>query len=214
MAGNKKTREKIMEEALKDGAKLPDPLPQRAMPVMDLHGAAETGELDIDDLCNALVDGHSLRDVAAELDRNYIKRHGKPRSHGGKVSRMHATTILRWVERDRERVRMYEMAREMHADAIFSELFQLSNEPIPLTIFGQYDSGAVQDKKVRIDTLKFIASKLKPRAYGEKLDLTSGGDKLPEMSPAQADARLIALLSKARASVVAIPPPAEASDES
>lgn len=205
MAGQKKTREKIMAEALADGAKIPAPLTQRAMPVMELHGAAETGELDIDDLCNALVDGYSLRDIAAEMDRNYVKRHGKQRSHGGKFSRMHATTILRWVERDAARVRAYEMAREQHADAIFSELFQLSNEPIPLTIFGSYDSGAVQDKKVRIDTLKFIASKLAPRRYGEKLDLTSGGEKIPEMSPAQADARLIALLTKARASVVALP---------
>lgn len=205
MAGQKKTREKIMAEALADGAKIPVPLTQRAMPVMELHGAAETGELDIDDLCNALVDGYSLRDIAAEMDRNYVKRHGKQRSHGGKFSRMHATTILRWVERDAARVRAYEMAREQHADAIFSELFQLSNEPIPLTIFGSYDSGAVQDKKVRIDTLKFIASKLAPRRYGEKLDLTSGGEKIPEMSPAQADARLIALLTKARASVVALP---------
>lgn len=214
MAGQKKTREKIMEEALKDGAKLPAPITQRSMPPMELHGACDLSDLSIDDLCNALIDGYSLRDVAAELDRNHLKAVGKPRSHGGKFSRMHATTILRWVEQDAARVRAYEQAREMQADAVFSELFQLSNEPIPLTIFGSFDSGAVQDKKVRIDTLKFIASKLAPRRYGEKLDLTSGGDKLPEMSPAQADARLAALLVKARASVVSLPALQEGKDGS
>lgn len=214
MAGNKKTREKIMEEALKDGAKLPEPLPQRAMPPLELHDAYDLKTLSIDDLCNSLIDGYSLRDIAAELDRNHVRVTGKPRSHNGARSRMHATTILRWVEADRERVRLYEQAKEAQADAFFSELFQLSNEPIPLTIFGSFDSGAVQDKKVRIDTLKFICSKLAPKRYGDRLDLTSGGDKLPEMSPAQADARLIALLSKARASVVSLPIQTEEASES
>lgn len=196
-----------MEEAIKDPSKIPAPITQRTMPPLELHDAYDLKTLSIDDLCNALIDGYSLRDIANELDRNHLRVTGKHRSHGGVRSRMHATTILRWVENDRERVRLYEQAKEAQADALFSELFQLSNEPIPLTIFGSFDSGAVQDKKVRIDALKWITSKLAPRRYGERLDLTSGGDKLPEMSPAQADARLIALLGKAKPELIALPGP-------
>lgn len=207
MAGQKKTREKIMAEALKDGAKVPAPLTQRAMPPLDLHDAYDLKTLTIDDLCNALIDGYSLRDIAAELDSNHIRVTGQPRSHNGVRSRMHATTILRWVESDRERVKQYEQAKEAQADALFSELRQLSNEPVPLTIFGSYDSGAVQDKKLRLETLRFITSKLAPKRYGDRLDLTSGGEKLPEMSPAQADARLIALLGKAKPELIALPAP-------
>jgi hypothetical protein len=84
----------------------------------------------------------------------------------------------------------------MAAEAMMSELRQLSAEPVPLTIFGQYDSGAVQDKRTRINALQWIIAKFKPRAYGEKLDLTSGNKPLPQMSEAQADARLVALLAK------------------
>jgi len=214
MAGQKKTREKIMEEALKDGGvSIPDPIPQRSMPKIDLNGACVTSELDIEDVCNTLVDGWSLRDIAEEMDHNHMRKHGKPRERAGKRARMHATTILRWIESASERVKMYEDAREMQADAYFSEILQLSNEKIPLTIFGSFDSAAVQDKKLRLEALKYIASKLAPKRYGEKLDLTSGGDKIPPMSPQQADARLIALIDKAKPHIVALPRP-EAGDES
>jgi hypothetical protein len=211
MAKASAIKEQLMREAVEKGtAVIPAPMPQRAPPPMDLAGAATTDELQIDLVCNALIDGYSLRDIAAEMDRNHIRRHGKPRDHFGHPSRMHATTVLRWIESDLERASMYESSRAAQADTYFSELFQLANEPVPLTIFGTFDSGAVQDKRLRIDTLKFIASKLAPRRYGEKLDLTSGGEKMQELSPAQAEARLVALLAKAQK---LLPAPDATSDE-
>jgi hypothetical protein len=213
VAGQKKTREKIMEEALKSGAPPPPVVEQRGMPPIDLHGATVVDELDLDDVCNTLIDGYSLRDIASELDRNYVRKHGKMRTYAGHPARTHATTLLRWVEKDAERIRRYEQAKEAQADALFSEMLQVANEAVPLTIFGSMDSAAVQNKRVRLDTLRWITSKLKPKAYGEKLDLTSGGDKIPPMSPAQADARLVALLEKARPGLNALPAPEGEQDE-
>lgn len=33
-------------------------------------------------------------------------------------------------------------------------------------------------RKLQIDTRKFLMAKMKPKRYGDKLDLTSGGEKL------------------------------------
>jgi hypothetical protein len=40
------------------------------------------------------------------------------------------------------------------------------------------NSVAVARDKLRIDTRKFIAAKLKPKKYGDKVDITSAGDKI------------------------------------
>lgn len=192
-----RVKEKVLTDALEKGLKQ-EILPQRSMPPLDIGGATTLDELSIDLLCNALIDGYSLRNVAVEMDRLYVEKHGKPRMWGGRPSRMHATSILRWIEGSQDRIQMYESSRAAQADAYFSELLQISNEPVPLTIFGGYDTGAVNDKRLRIDTLKFITGRLHPKRYGDRLDLTSDGEKLPEMSPAQVEARLIALLAKAK----------------
>jgi outer membrane lipoprotein-sorting protein len=38
---------------------------------------------------------------------------------------------------------------------------------------------AVQAQRLRVDTRKWLMAKMKPKVYGEKLDLTSDGKVLP-----------------------------------
>lgn len=38
---------------------------------------------------------------------------------------------------------------------------------------------AVQRAKLRVDTRKWLMSKLSPRKFGDRIDVTSGGEKLP-----------------------------------
>lgn len=194
----RKTREKIMREFVEKGGTPPPPLPQRALPPLDLGGATTVRELDIDLVCNALIDGYSLRNIAAEIDANYIRKHGTQRTRNGKPSRVYATNVLHWIEEDHERVRKYEAARVAQADTYFSELFQLANEPVQMTMFGTFDTGAVQDKRLRIDAMKWIIAKLNSRKYGDRIDVTSANEPLSNMSPEQLSARLTALLNKAR----------------
>lgn len=40
------------------------------------------------------------------------------------------------------------------------------------------DSAAVADKRVRLDALKWYLSKLKPRKYGDSVDITTQGEKI------------------------------------
>ena len=45
------------------------------------------------------------------------------------------------------------------------------------------------DKRIRVDTLKWLLSKLIPKTYGDKIDVTSGGEPMA-MSPALVDQRV------------------------
>jgi len=50
------------------------------------------------------------------------------------------------------------------------------------TEFGESGNAvAVARARLQIDTRKFIAAKLKPKKYGDKLDLTSLGEKINQV---------------------------------
>ncbi len=53
------------------------------------------------------------------------------------------------------------------------------------------------DKRIRIDTLKWLLSKLIPRTYGDKLDVTSDGQQLAVPSH-QVDARIQSIIMMAQ----------------
>lgn len=36
----------------------------------------------------------------------------------------------------------------------------------------------MQRSRLRVDTRKFLMAKMKPKKYGDKVDLTSGGEKI------------------------------------
>jgi hypothetical protein len=87
-------------------------------------------------------------------------------------------TVQWWIEGDAERSRMYERARQVRADAIADAIVAVAYEPPERTLQGSVDSGSVQDKRVRIDTLKWAAGKLAPKRYGDKVQL-GGAEDLP-----------------------------------
>lgn len=71
------------------------------------------------------------------------------------------TTILRWLQDDEEIRGMYAHAREAQADYMADEIIYIAdNEPDP------------QVARVRVDARKWVASKLKPRKYGDKIEQT------------------------------------------
>jgi len=60
----------------------------------------------------------------------------------------------------------YARAREQSADARVQEIISISDDIKTAT-----DPVTVQAARVRIDTLKWIASKMQPRTYGDRLNL-------------------------------------------
>jgi hypothetical protein len=43
----------------------------------------------------------------------------------------------------------------------------------------QYNGDSVQRAKLRVDTRKWLMAKMKPKVYGDKLDMTTNGKDLP-----------------------------------
>jgi len=86
---------------------------------------------------------------------------------------------------------IYARAKEDQTDHLVDEMLDIADDGTNdlMTIVKGDQEYEVENKEVvnrsrlRIDTRKFIASKLKPKKYGDKLDLTSGGEKLPSSTP-------------------------------
>ncbi len=65
----------------------------------------------------------------------------------------------------------YQEACEDRADRLAEELLELADQPIPEELDGPGRSAWVQKLRLQVDARKWIACKLKPRQYGERLDL-------------------------------------------
>lgn len=104
-------------------------------------------------------------------------------------------TFYKWLQEDENNpekplINKYARAREMQADYLADEMIEIADDGTNDTLVIETPSGSkeIENKewtnrsKLRVETRKWIAMKLKPKKYGDKLDLTSGGEKLP---PAQ-----------------------------
>ena len=79
-------------------------------------------------------------------------------------------TVRRWVIEDREGfATLYARAREAQAEHWACEIITLSDEVKDCT-----DNAVVQAARLRVDSRKWIASKVLPRQYGDRLAV--GGD--------------------------------------
>lgn len=108
-----------------------------------------------DDLCEYIANGMSLRRVCSEIK-------GMPG----------ITTVKEWLANSRELAAQYARARDEQADFYADEVTEIADNVRP-------ERDAVEKAKLQIDTRQWVASKLKPKKYGDKLDLTSDGEQLP-----------------------------------
>ena len=73
---------------------------------------------------------------------------------------------------DNELRRRYEIAIEDRADRLADELIALAYTPIPEGLDGRGASAFINSLRLRVDVLKWSASKLRPRVYGDKLEMS------------------------------------------
>lgn len=90
------------------------------------------------------------------------------------------TTVYRWIAADDAFRELYARAREDQADTLADEILDIADEDPTTTVIektGQvaFDSAAIAHQKLRIDTRKWIAAKLKPKKYSDKVDHTLAG---------------------------------------
>lgn len=85
-------------------------------------------------------------------------------------------TVLKWLREDTEGfVAQYTRAKEEQADLMADEILEISDNSSNDMVSGGVN---VQRDRLRIESRKWLASKLKPKSYGEKLDLTTKGEQI------------------------------------
>jgi hypothetical protein len=88
-----------------------------------------------------------------------------------------APAFYDFMELDDKYTELYTRARERQADyladLIHEVAFDGSRDDTPFT-----GGNHVQRDKLKVESLKWTAAKLKPKKYGEKIDVTSDGNEL------------------------------------
>lgn len=94
---------------------------------------------------------------------------------------IHPSTIFDWIANFPDFADKYARAREAQADYLADEILEIADEVSRDTIITP-DGIIIENKewinrsKLRVDARKWIASKLKPKKYGDKLDLEHTGN--------------------------------------
>lgn len=88
------------------------------------------------------------------------------------------STFNLWVNNDPALAEEYARAREDLIELIAQEIIDLSDADVGLTPDGKKDWAAIQKHKLQVDTRKWLLSKLAPKKFGEKLEL-SGDQNSP-----------------------------------
>ena len=96
------------------------------------------------------------------------------------------STIYLWLLQNKQFSDNYARARDEQADTLADEIHALADEP-PAEIvddkgISRVDGGWVTWQKNRVDARKWVASKLKPKKYGERQILAGDADNPLEMT--------------------------------
>lgn len=93
------------------------------------------------------------------------------------------STICKWIAEKETFSEQYARAKTLQADILASEIIEISDNETRDLLDGEFgqqgNTTAVQRDKLRVDARKWAASKLAPKKYGDKLDVTTNGKTLP-----------------------------------
>lgn len=124
-------------------------------------------------ICERLSDGESLRTIC--LSEKMPSK----------------ATVFRWLRSNEKFRDQYARAREAQADAIVDEILDIADEECTKVKADKhpradadedgmvevvFDAVAVQRNKLRIDARKWLAGKLKPKVYGDKVESEGSQD--------------------------------------
>ena len=116
-----------------------------------------------DSICTGIGNGYSLRTVCDAEDMPNM------------------STVFEWIRKHEEFSKQYARACEERTEFHQEAMLEMGDKAIAHAEDADPKAaGAVVSAyKLKADNLKWHMSKMKPKKYGEKLDLTSGGEKLP-----------------------------------
>ena len=93
------------------------------------------------------------------------------------------STFYQWLDNDEVKAKQYARATEVRADIIFDDILSIADENTNDTSINEngievVNNDVIQRSRLRIDARKWVLSKLNPKKFGDKTDITSGGEKI------------------------------------
>ncbi len=87
-----------------------------------------------------------------------------------------ASNVLRWCERDPQGFgARYNSAREIGYRLLADNILEIADAPCPVLENGATDSGYVAHQRLRVDTRRWMLSKMLPKIYGDRVETVHSG---------------------------------------
>lgn len=113
-----------------------------------------------DKICTRLALGESLKTICYDKDMP------------------NASTVHAWVLEDKQGFsKKYARARDMQAEILFDEILEIADKADEVVKSGaeKKSSAYSQNQRLRVDSRKWYLSKVLPKKFGDKVDVTSDG---------------------------------------
>lgn len=102
----------------------------------------------VDEICERIACGESLRRICAD--------EGMPDK----------TTVIRWLAKNAAFRAAYDRARQVQIDVWADEIYDLArSEPPRDPVTGRYDPAAARHLRNQVGTLRWLATKLRPKRF-------------------------------------------------
>lgn len=95
------------------------------------------------------------------------------------------STVIRWLRENEEFRSQYAQAKDDQADTLAEEILHIADTPMQGetrklgpegNILETRQAEMTEHRKLQIDARKWVAARLKPKKYGDKLEQTHRGD--------------------------------------
>jgi hypothetical protein len=110
-----------------------------------------------DEICTRLANGESLRAICNSDRDDFMPAAG---------------TVLRWVSQNEEFREQYVRAREIQAETHADDIVAIADGT---SLGGEEKVSLTARDRLRVDARKWVASKLLPKKYGDKIDVEHSG---------------------------------------
>ena len=131
---------------------------------------SEYTEETANEICERLAKGESLRSICADQESGWLPSE---------------RTVFRWLEANEDFRQQYARAREVQAETLVDQIIDIADgkdkPPLAERVAEYAESGQVTVRdhnrdRLRIEARKWVASKLAPKKYGEKVDVKHEGN--------------------------------------
>lgn len=118
--------------------------------------------------------------------------------------------FYKWIKDNDEKINKYARATEIRSELIFDEMLDIADDGLNDFTKKQIDEGIevevlnsehIQRSRLRIDTRKWILSKMNPKKYGDKIEVDNklSGSLSIDLTPTERESRIAELKAKLNA---------------